>query len=111
MLHDAKAGGKYDGRYFILHSDIEIDVNLFPDNFVFTGHLDALDHTITLTGTSETRNWLFSGIGNDWQAEVVNTKIKNGRLFQIANNQLTGHVENCEDASGKVVHIPEIPTY
>lgn len=111
MLQEAKADGKYNGRYFILHSDIEIDVTQFPADFVFTGHLDALDHTITLTGTSDTRNWLFGRIGSGWQAEVVNTKIVGGRLFQVANDQLAGHVENCNDDSGKVVHIPEIPTY
>lgn len=107
----ATTNGNFHGSYFILHSDIEIDVNQFPANFVFTGHLDALDHTITLKNVKAERNWLFSSIGSGWQAEVVNTKIAGGRLFQVSNDQLTGHVENCEDASGKVVHMPEIPTY
>ena len=42
----ATKGGKYQGCYFILDQDITLTL---PENFVFTGHLDAMDHTITLT--------------------------------------------------------------
>lgn len=47
--------GLHHGDYFILDKDITIDARLLPDNFVFTGHLDGQDHTITLTNGGE--NW------------------------------------------------------
>lgn len=43
----AKAGGKYHGCYFILDHDITLTLTA---DFVFTGHLDAMDHKITITG-------------------------------------------------------------
>ncbi len=52
LLLQACKGGKHHGDYFILDQDITIDARIIPENFVFTGHLDAQDHTITLTGTS-----------------------------------------------------------
>lgn len=45
-------GGAHHGDYFILTKDIDIDVRQLPVNFVFTGHLDAQGHKITLTGTN-----------------------------------------------------------
>lgn len=45
--------GLHHGDYFILDSDITIDARQLPDNFVFTGHLDGQDNTITLTGMGE----------------------------------------------------------
>jgi hypothetical protein len=50
MLRQAHEGGKHHGDYFILREDISIPAAAFPDDFVFTGHLDGLDHTITITG-------------------------------------------------------------
>lgn len=47
----AYQGGKHHGDYFALRHDITIDASLIPMDFVFTGHLDAQDHKITLTGT------------------------------------------------------------
>ena len=52
MFAQAHEGGEHHGDYFILHHDISIPASALPDNFVFTGHLDGMDHTITLTGTS-----------------------------------------------------------
>lgn len=49
MLREAHEGGKHHGDYFILNHDISIPAAVFPDNFVFTGHLDGQDHTITIT--------------------------------------------------------------
>lgn len=46
-------GGKNHGDYFVLTGNITIDARKLPDNFVFTGHLDARGHTITLTNTGE----------------------------------------------------------
>ena len=54
---EAHAGGAHHGDYFNLSLDIEVDARLLPDEFVFTGHLDAFGeddwayHTITLTHT------------------------------------------------------------
>ena len=78
---------------------------------MFTGHLDALDHTITLSGTTESRNWLFGGIGTGWTSEILNAKIDGGVLFSSTANIL-GHINNCWNGA---VHIPDvtpaIPTY
>lgn len=54
MLREACVGGKHHGDYFILHNDISIPAAAFPTDFVFTGHLDGQDHTITLTDASYT---------------------------------------------------------
>lgn len=53
MFAEAREGGLHHGDYFILDSDITIDAKLLPADFVFTGHLDGQDHTITLTGMGE----------------------------------------------------------
>lgn len=50
LLLQACEGGKHHGDYFILDNDITIDAQQIPKDFVFTGHLDAQDHEITLTG-------------------------------------------------------------
>ncbi|MCR4918748.1 MAG: hypothetical protein K5928_02895 [Prevotella sp.] len=49
MFREAYKGGNHHGDYFILEHDISIPAAALPDGFVFTGHLDGLDHTITLT--------------------------------------------------------------
>lgn len=51
LLAQAYKGGEHHGDYFILDEDIEIDTRFLPADFVFTGHLDARDHIITLIGT------------------------------------------------------------
>ena len=134
---EAYEGGKHHGDYFILSNDITIDTDKLPENFVFTGHLDGMDHTITLTGK---RGYLFDGLngkyttaqekdpnatwqanvhkeGNTWvpipgfRAEVVNTKINGGSLFK-AGADVTGYVNNCKDLTGTVTYHPAtIPTY
>lgn len=62
MLKQAYKGGAHHGDYFILKNDITIDLSDFPIDFTFTGHLDAQDHTITLTGISDEHDWLWAGI-------------------------------------------------
>lgn len=52
LLLQACKGGKHHGDYFILDEDITINAQQIPKDFVFTGHLDAQDHIITLTGTN-----------------------------------------------------------
>lgn len=53
MFAEAYEGGLHHGDYFILDSNITIDAKTLPADFVFTGHLDGQDHTITLTGMGE----------------------------------------------------------
>ena len=62
MLREACVGGKHHGDYFILKSDISIPAAAFPADFVFTGHLDGLDHTITLTN----EDYLFAGLNGHY---------------------------------------------
>ena len=108
------------GDYFVLDKDITIDVSEFPADFIFTGHLDGRGHTIVLTGE---RGYLFDGLngtydvqpgqanchlekdldGNSatiplsgYRAEVMNLKIKGGKLFK-ENATITGIVYNCKE--------------
>lgn len=53
MFAEAHVGGLHHGDYFILDKDITIDATKLPADFVFTGHLDGQDHTITLTGMGQ----------------------------------------------------------
>ncbi|MFW5613039.1 MAG: hypothetical protein ACOCNE_09295, partial [Prevotella pectinovora] len=91
------------GDYFVLDKDITIDVSEFPADFIFTGHLDGRGHTIVLTGE---RGYLFDGLNGTYEAEagqanchkegevivpekgyraeVMNLKIKGGKLFSSA---------------------------
>lgn len=139
MLLQAYEGGTHHGDYFILKKDITINTNdyEFPSDFTFTGHLDALDHTITITGS---RAYLFNGLNGTyktnqeddknatweanvhlegdtwvpttgWRAEVVNMTLSAGKMFKDGAT-ITGYVNNCKDADGAVAnHTPAIPTY
>lgn len=49
LLLQAYQGGSHHGDYFILDHNIIVDSKLIPKDFVFTGHLDAQDHTISLS--------------------------------------------------------------
>lgn len=139
MLLQAYKGGTHHGDYFILKKDITINTNdyEFPSDFTFTGHLDALDHTITITGS---RAYLFNGLNGTyktnqeddknatweanvhlegdtwvpttgWRAEVVNMTLSAGKMFKDGAT-ITGYVNNCKDADGAVAnHTPAIPIY
>ena len=139
MLLQAYQGGAHHGDYFILKKDITIDTDTchFPKDFTFTGHLDALDHEIKITGE---RAYLFDGLNGEyttaqesdkkatweanvhlegttwvptmgWRAEVVNTNICGAYLFK-ENAIITGYVNHCTDKKGAVTnHTPAIPTY
>ena len=139
MLLQAYQGGAHHGDYFILKDDITINTDTchFPKDFTFTGHLDALDHEIKVTGK---RAYLFDGLNGEyttaqesnkeatweanvhlegttwvpttgWRAEVVNTNINGAYLFK-ENATITGYVNHCTDEKGTVTnHTPAIPTY
>ena len=132
MLLQAFQGGKHHGDYFILKNDITIntDTCTFPKDFTFTGHLDAQDNTIKVTGK---RAYLFDGLNGEyttaqesdptqpweanvhlegkkdktvwvptvgWRAEVVNTIITGAKLFKDGAT-ITGYVNNCKYINGK----------
>ena len=142
MLLQAYQGGAHHGDYFILKNDITIDTDTchFPKDFTFTGHLDALDHKITITGE---RAYLFDGLNGEytttqetdknatweanvhlegtkwvptigWRAEVVNTIITGAKLFKDKDN-ISGYVNNCKYINGTDTtyysHTPKLPTY
>lgn len=126
-------GGDNHGDYFILTQDITIDASMLPENFVFTGHLDARGHKITLKNM-EGRTALFMGLDgvytnpqegkgnlhkyNDnlvptagWRAEVINLVLVGGKLFSDDAN-VTGNVQNCSDSNGVVPdHKPALPKF
>ena len=111
------------GDYFVLDNDITINTSNLPSDFIFTGHLDGRGHTIVLTGE---RGYLFDGLNGTYEAaagqanchkeggvivpekgyraEVMNLKIKGGKLFSPAavedkENKITGIVYNCEEVT------------
>ena len=115
---------------------IKTDDYVFPSDYVFTGHLDALDHTITIIGS---RTYLFDGLNGTyttaqesdktatweanvhlegsiwvptigWRAEVVNAIFSGGKGFKDGAT-ITGYVKNCKDHDGLIENIPDIPTY
>ena len=78
LLQTATTDKSCDGKYFILEDNITIDVSNFGDGFVFTGHLDGLDHEITLTDSNKIgRDTLFPNIGTG--AEVLNVKYNSNK--------------------------------
>lgn len=133
-LSEAYEGGAHHGDYFILDSDITIDGSLLPADFVFTGHLDARGHTITVTG----REYLFSGLNaryrtaqeddpsiTEWEAnvhretnggtywvplygyraEVLNTVVAGARLF--VDGATLGKTD-ADDVNGYVFNCKDI---
>ena len=74
-LFQAIEGGAHHGDYFILDKDTTIDYTTLSDeqkkliekkSFIFTGHLDGLDHTITLVNFPEGTTSLFNGINANY---------------------------------------------
>lgn len=61
MFYQAYKGGAHHGDYFILHNDITINTDLLPATF--SGHLDAQEHIITLTGS---KAYLFEGLNGNY---------------------------------------------
>ena len=103
--------GACHGKFFILQKNITIKLDELPAEFVFTGHLDALDHTITIDKGESGRDYLFTGLEKDWDAEILNVKIEGGKLFKDGT-VINGHVQNCTDTTGSIEIIPTtLPTY
>lgn len=72
----AYEGGAHHGDYFILTKDITIPAEKLPENFVFTGHLDAQDHTIKL---GENCTSLFAGLNGAYSAEAGEANVHKER--------------------------------
>ena len=117
MFAQANKDGAHHGDYFILARDIEIPASALPEDFVFTGHLDGLDHTMTLTGLGE-QDVVFEGLdgcydvtregeanvhlekgrwipASGWRAEMLNTRfiLDGGSL--IDRSAVSGYLHNC----------------
>lgn len=80
--------GLHHGDYFILDSDITIDATKLPDNFVFTGHLDGQDHTITLSNGGE--NWTEYVITTDYSISSLYSD-KNGTVYNLPTLYTKAH--------------------
>lgn len=95
----AYKGGEHHGDYFILSYDITIDARSLPDDFVFTGHLDAFGqddrkyHSITLTNT-----------GTSWKEYVETTDYELETLYRSIPS------EAYSDDFGEVYSLPELYT-
>lgn len=106
LLIQACEGGRHHGDYFVLDEDITIDARMIPADFVFTGHLDAQDKTITLTGT-----------GTD--AYDVTTDYTNAELYYKRNTadadylpfKMPDHLYVCEEIAQAKPHKADAGTY
>ncbi|MBQ0074337.1 MAG: hypothetical protein KBT34_09075 [Prevotella sp.] len=100
LLLQACEGGKHHGDYFILDHDITINAQQIPANFVFTGHLDAQDHIITLTGTGadtyeETTKYSLA------QTETLYNKVDGNYVeFHIPTLYISEEVAQAKPAGG-----------
>ena len=102
MLRQAHEGGKHHGDYFILRKDISIPAAAFPDDFVFTGHLDGLDHTITITNTESfsvtprTVAWE-PWVQNDEGTEIKYVKLSETMYYEVIEGQIDDFYERVEE--------------
>ncbi len=98
MFAEAHEGGLHHGDYFILDNDITIDATKLPDNFVFTGHLDGQDHTITLTNTGA--DWTEYAATTNYEIEPLYTSPSGGEPFAMPQlYTLEHHNANYTDES------------
>lgn len=72
MFAQAYEGGLHHGDYFILDNAITIDARALPQDFVFTGHLDARDRVITISGT-----------GQSWTEYLETTDYSHSPLYYV----------------------------
>ena len=133
MFAQAQAGGAHHGDYFILTKDLALDASALPERFVFTGHLDGLNHTLTFTGfgaedvvfdrvdgtydvtsEGEANVHLEKGLwvpAAGWRAELLNTKfvLEEGTLL---GTSVTGYVHNCRLNGPRIPDVtPALPQY
>ena len=77
LFSQAYEGGARHGDYFILKKDLSIPASALPDGFVFTGHLDALDHTLTITGVAD-GDYAFSGLNGKYTTAQETSGVPDG---------------------------------
>ena len=105
----AYQGGPHHGDYFVLRDNIEIDARLIPENFVFTGHLDGQDKTITLTNCDQASykeainitDLLFTKSGSDYTswAKPEQLYVKNERPVYYSEDDIAKVDGNWYDKS------------
>lgn len=113
FLAQAYKGGKHHGDYFVLDHDITIDASELPADFIFTGHLDGRDHTITFTGGGsdvyeETTNYsvypgtdLFTKSGATYSKFMLPTLYISEEVAQAKPHQGYGIKRNTSAGIGK----------
>lgn len=102
----AYKGGAHHGDYFILTKDITIDAGDLPADFIFTGHLDAQDKTITLTGTNEWKVSTIDPLSKLMQKKAGATGTGDDDFEDIPNKQLYWIKQIAQSKSGKATGIP-----
>ena len=112
--------GAHHGDYFILDKDITIDYTTLSDEqkeliekklFVFTGHLDGLDHTITLVNFPEGTTSLFNGINANYttiQEEKITLSEDRKSYTGSYNEAWQANVHLEKDQKGIYHWVPEI---
>lgn len=77
--------GKHHGDYFILDNNITIPAGALPEKFVFTGHLDAQGHTITVKGAGQPWEEYISATVDDYSSSetVLYTDKNKTSVFQM----------------------------
>lgn len=102
----AYKGGAHHGDYFILRDNITIDAGALPADFVFTGHLDAQDKTITLTGTNEWKVSTIDPLSKLMQKKAGATGTGDDDFEDIPNKQLYWIKQIAQSKSGNATGIP-----
>lgn len=93
----AYEGGACHGDYFILSTDITIDAKSLPDDFVFTGHLDARGHKITLQNAGA--SWVEYVATTDYSIQSLYSD-QNGTVYTLPTLYTkTHHDANYDDES------------
>ena len=112
--------GAHHGDYFILDKDITIDYTTLSDeqkkliekkSFIFTGHLDGLDHTITLVNFPEGTTSLFNGINANYttiQEEKITLSEDRKSYTGSYNEAWQANVHLEKDQKGIYHWVPEI---
>lgn len=112
--------GAHHGDYFILDKDITIDYTTLSDeqkkliekkSFIFTGHLDGLDHTIILVNFPEGTTSLFNGINANYttiQEEKITLSEDRKSYTGSYNEAWQANVHLEKDQKGIYHWVPEM---
>lgn len=114
----AYEGGDHHGDYFILDNNITIDATLIPKDFVFTGHLDAQDHTITLNNvgedvykSAETLESLFTksgGVYSGWTIPALYVKLETPVYYDASELEIVDGISYVRET---LTFVPERTIY